>query len=117
LLATSFPEKIAQRMGRTIAPLSLSSIRRLKSYDWPGNIRKNVIERAVITSRDGTLNLVRALPETKEVQNEAMQISDKDNSCFLAKYRKLFVIFRNFEVSRPPKNIQEWSKITDGGRL
>jgi len=79
MLASSFAEKVAQRMGRTIAPLSLSCIRRLKSYDWPGNIREvqNVIERAVITSRDGTLNLERALPETTEVQNEAMQISDK----------------------------------------
>ncbi len=39
---------------------------RLRAYDWPGNIREleNVIERAVITSKDGrTLNLDRALPD------------------------------------------------------
>jgi transcriptional regulator with GAF, ATPase, and Fis domain len=37
----------------------------LSSYSWLGNVRElqNVIERAVITSRDGRLNLDRALPE------------------------------------------------------
>ena len=37
------------------------------TYSWPGNVREleNVIERAVITSRDRRLNLDRALPEAK----------------------------------------------------
>jgi transcriptional regulator with GAF, ATPase, and Fis domain len=37
---------------------------RLRAYPWPGNVRElqNVIERAVITARDGVLNLERALP-------------------------------------------------------
>ena len=36
------------------------------AYSWPGNVRElqNVTERAVITSRDGRLNLDRALPDT-----------------------------------------------------
>jgi transcriptional regulator of acetoin/glycerol metabolism len=52
-------------MGRAIEPLSDRDIRRLKSYNWPGNVRElqNVIERAVITSQGGRLNLDRALPE------------------------------------------------------
>jgi transcriptional regulator with GAF, ATPase, and Fis domain len=39
---------------------------RLKTYAWPGNVRElqNVIERAIITARDGLLNLDRALPAT-----------------------------------------------------
>jgi transcriptional regulator with GAF, ATPase, and Fis domain len=34
------------------------------AYSWPGNVRElqNVIERAVITSQDGRLNLDKALP-------------------------------------------------------
>jgi transcriptional regulator with GAF, ATPase, and Fis domain len=38
----------------------------LQAYSWPGNVRElqNIIERAVITSRDGRLNLDRALPES-----------------------------------------------------
>jgi transcriptional regulator with GAF, ATPase, and Fis domain len=35
------------------------------AYSWPGNVRElqNVIERAVITSYDGRLNLDKALPD------------------------------------------------------
>ena len=68
LLAANFARKFAQRMGRSIESLSEDCIRRLKAYSWPGNVRElqNVIERAVITSRDGRLNLDRALPESAE---------------------------------------------------
>lgn len=53
-------------MGRPIEPLSADCIRRLEAYRWPGNVRElqNIIERAVITARDGKLNLDRALPES-----------------------------------------------------
>jgi PAS domain S-box-containing protein len=64
LLAEAFAAKFAQRLGRPIQPLTENDKRRLKSYAWPGNVRElqNVIERAVITSLDGRLNLDRALP-------------------------------------------------------
>jgi transcriptional regulator with GAF, ATPase, and Fis domain len=74
LLAANFAGKFAQRMGRSIESLSDDCIRRLQAYSWPGNVRElqNVIERAVITARDGRLNLDRALPETtKEMSAEA----------------------------------------------
>lgn len=65
-LAAIFAQRFAQRMGKTIAPLPPDCLRRFKAYSWPGNVRElqNVIERAVITARDGRLNLDRALPET-----------------------------------------------------
>ena len=64
LLATAFTTRLAQRLRRRVEPLSDASLARLISYDWPGNIRElqNVLERAVITSVDGRLNLDRALP-------------------------------------------------------
>ena len=67
LLASAFAAKFAQRLGRSIEPLSEEHKKRLKSYVWPGNVRElqNVIERAVITSRDGRLNLNRALPDVR----------------------------------------------------
>lgn len=67
VLASAFAAKFAQRLGRKIEPLSDACRRRLKSYAWPGNVRElqNVIERAVITSRDGRLNLDRALPDVR----------------------------------------------------
>jgi PAS domain S-box-containing protein len=65
LLATEFIERFAQRMGRRIAPLSEDCKRRLTRYSWPGNVRElqNVIERAVITARNGYLDLGQAIPE------------------------------------------------------
>jgi PAS domain S-box-containing protein len=65
LLASAFAAKFAQRIGRRIEPLSEEYKQRLMSYSWPGNVRElqNVIERAVITARDGRLNLDRALPD------------------------------------------------------
>ena len=67
LLASNFAAKFAKQMGRSIQPLSRDCVRRLQAYAWPGNVRElqNVIERAVITSNNGQLNLDRALPEQK----------------------------------------------------
>jgi len=66
LLAETFIEKYAQQSGKNMKALSQSDIQQLKSYDWPGNVRElqNVIERAVITSKDGKLNLDRSLRVT-----------------------------------------------------
>jgi len=66
VLADAFAQKFAQQMGRTLEPISEDALRRLEAYHWPGNVRElqNIVERAVITSRDGRLNLDRALPES-----------------------------------------------------
>jgi transcriptional regulator with GAF, ATPase, and Fis domain len=68
LLACVFARRFASKLGRQIEPLSQECIRRLTAYSWPGNVRElqSVIERAVITARDGQLNLDRALPRTAE---------------------------------------------------
>ena len=65
LLANTFVQHFSQRMGRTVTPLSPDALRRLIGYPWPGNVRElqNVIERAVITTKNGPLNLDRALPD------------------------------------------------------
>jgi PAS domain S-box-containing protein len=79
LLAANFAKRFAQRMGRSIESLSEACIQRLKAYSWPGNVRElqNVIERAVITARDGRLNLDRALPETaREISAETMSAGE-----------------------------------------
>jgi len=80
ILAAAFAQKIAKNMGRSIEPLSLDCIRRLEAYRWPGNVRElqNIIERAVITARDGRLNLDRALPES--VSSFAATLIRKDGN-------------------------------------
>jgi transcriptional regulator with GAF, ATPase, and Fis domain len=78
LLAENFLARNCARMGK--APLELTSdcLRRLRSYHWPGNVREleNVIERAVIISRDGRLNLRDVLPLRKLQQSQERTISD-----------------------------------------
>jgi len=68
LLAEAFARRFARKLGGNVAGLSPDDKARLRRYDWPGNVRElqNVIERALITSKDGrTLNLDRALPEAE----------------------------------------------------
>ncbi len=59
LLAEYFLNLIAQKMHRPIPTLTLRQITMLQSYEWPGNIRElqNVLERAMIISRSGTIEL------------------------------------------------------------
>lgn len=59
LLASTFAERFSQQTGRSIRSFSEQEINCLKSYSWPGNVRElqNIIQRAIITARDGKLNL------------------------------------------------------------
>jgi PAS domain S-box-containing protein len=63
VLAAAFAARVGKRMGRKAEPFSSDDIARLHAYPWPGNVRElqNVIERAVITSADGRLDLARFL--------------------------------------------------------
>lgn len=84
-LASVFAQRFAAKMGRTIAPLTAADTRRLQTYYWPGNVRElqNVIERAVITSTDGRLNLDRALPESTNVPSLSGRTSEFSQATIL----------------------------------
>ena len=59
LLAEHFLKASARKVGRPKPPLTIAGVQRLQQYDWPGNVRElqHVIERAVITSARGRLNI------------------------------------------------------------
>jgi transcriptional regulator with GAF, ATPase, and Fis domain len=59
LLFTYFVHKHETKIGKRFQPVSQKTIDVLQSYSWPGNIREleNFIERAVITSTGGNLQL------------------------------------------------------------
>ncbi len=59
LLARHFLEVACKRFNRAGLKLEPNQLKQLQNYNWPGNVRElqNVIERAVITSRLGTLKL------------------------------------------------------------
>jgi len=86
MLANAFVEKFSKRNGITLDPLSDEDIARLSSYTWPGNIRElqNVIERAVITSADGRINLEQALPEMRGDVNVAISLTRVDETSVLS---------------------------------
>ncbi len=64
LLARHFVDKYSRKTGRIINSIPNSVINSLKSYNWPGNVREleNVIERAVILSSDGKLQIDDSIP-------------------------------------------------------
>ncbi|MEO1436449.1 MAG: sigma 54-interacting transcriptional regulator, partial [Bacteroidota bacterium] len=59
LLVRFFCEKLGTRLGRHITDIPQKVLDRLLAYDFPGNIREleNLIERAIIVSKDGKLSL------------------------------------------------------------
>jgi transcriptional regulator with GAF, ATPase, and Fis domain len=63
LLVNWFVKKYNREMGKTITSVPDSLIKHLQAYDWPGNVREleNVIERAMITSKDSVLRLTEKL--------------------------------------------------------
>ncbi len=65
LLAAHFTALVAKKLGIAAPTLLGAQFEKLKLYDWRGNIRElqNIVERAAILSRGGTLSLDALLPE------------------------------------------------------
>lgn len=64
LLARHFAQKYAQRMNKQIEAIRRADLNALVSYPWPGNVRElqNVMERSVILSSQGVLQLAPIKP-------------------------------------------------------
>src|SRR5262249_42343455 len=75
ILAEAFAKAFASQVGRGLEPLSGAAIQALRRYGWPGNVRElqNVMERAVITSRDGVIDLGRILPSDGDAGRTASE--------------------------------------------
>jgi transcriptional regulator with GAF, ATPase, and Fis domain len=59
VLARHFLEEARKSLNRPRLRLTESQLAQLQEYDWPGNVRelRNVVERAVIGARHGSLHL------------------------------------------------------------
>ena len=66
LLVNSFVRRLARAQGKQIDQIPQPVLDELVRYDWPGNVREleNVIERAVVTTRDNKLHLAAPLTPT-----------------------------------------------------
>ncbi len=71
LLITHFTKLICDKRKINYLPFSQKHILGLQQYDWPGNIRElqNVIERALITAKQGAVSF-KYLLEQDQQQNE-----------------------------------------------
>ena len=68
LLVKHFCQKYEAKIGKKITTIPAKTMDALMDYDWPGNIREleNIIERALILSRDGVLEYGDWLPAASE---------------------------------------------------
>jgi formate hydrogenlyase transcriptional activator len=78
-LVAYFVQKFADRMLKQIVSISRNAMETLMSYPWPGNIRElqNVIERAVILSKNDVLQLP-ALPVRMLVRAEPVTLEEAE---------------------------------------
>ena len=65
-LVEHFASRLAGRRGLQYVGIHPDSLDRLMAYDWPGNVRElaNVVERAMLLSDGGPLQLEELVPET-----------------------------------------------------
>ena len=63
-LAEEFIIRFSKKFGVEVPKLSTTAKQRLLSYNWPGNVRElqNIIERAVITAKEGMIMIDSILP-------------------------------------------------------
>ena len=64
LLSRHFMELFCRKLGRSPAEIADGAMERLVAHSWPGNIREleNVIERAVLLSREGGIRNIEFAP-------------------------------------------------------
>jgi len=87
LLVNWFVDKFSRKMGKRISSIPAALIRHLQNYDWPGNVREleNVIERAVITSKNSVLKLTEKLTanSSKAAFNSSQTLAEVERNHIL----------------------------------
>ena len=72
MLTRHLVEKYSRQMRKAIDVIPARVFRLFEAYDWPGNVREleNVIQRAVILSKNGVLDVEEAWCPQQEVRRE-----------------------------------------------
>jgi formate hydrogenlyase transcriptional activator len=89
LLVWAFVRMFQERMGKEIETVPRKTMEALQSYSWPGNVRelKNVIEHAMILSKDKNLRVQMPMPELLEMAN-TQDLHDMERRHILAVLKK-----------------------------
>ena len=126
------PELVHHFIAKTSARLKIAtlpvldndSLRHLKSYSWPGNVREleNLVERAVILSTGGTLQLEKYLPQEQGLLLESEQTESYLEKLIDERIRKALdtSFFRNsgtIESNSVYKNKEKPLNLIDVGKI
>ena len=86
VLTNHLVRSISMRVGKKVSEISDDTLKQIKSYEWPGNVRElhNVIERAIILSRDSRLTL----PPLTTSLIEVMPVSATKRLCTIRDLEK-----------------------------
>jgi DNA-binding NtrC family response regulator len=73
LLVNHFVAKCNKKIGKKIEAVAKATLKILQEYHWPGNVREleNVVERAVITSRGTTLQVLDRFDSPRQTEGAA----------------------------------------------
>lgn len=78
LIANEMIEKFSKKLNKNIGKISENDIHFLLGYNWPGNVRElqNLIERAIIISRNNKIDWSVIIPETSESVSKGDNVID-----------------------------------------
>ncbi len=95
MLVMNFVDTFARRMGQPIHTIPDEVMEALQQYSWPGNIRElqNVIERAVILSKNGVLRSpdLQKVEEPAPVAGGPLQVADPDKPKTLVEAEREYI--------------------------
>lgn len=82
LLVNYFVKRFAERLNRPVVQVPHEVIAALKQHSWPGNVRElqNVIERAVVSARNGTLELPQARSKASTAVSPPRTLADVERA-------------------------------------
>ena len=80
-LIKHFCQKFEHKIGKKVTSIPSKVMDALTAYNWPGNIREleNVIERAMILSRNGVIQYGDWLPMAKEIHSAKSKLLRLDD--------------------------------------
>jgi PAS domain S-box-containing protein len=87
-LVKHFCQKYEVKVGKKVTTIPSKVMDALTAYDWPGNVREleNIIERALILSRNGVIEYGEWMPMGKAVQsskNKLLRLEDVEKEHIL----------------------------------
>ncbi len=74
-------DRLSRQIGKPVNRIRPETLHALEQHDWPGNIREleNVLQQAIILSRDGTLELPGIAQPTREI-SEALPLREESRA-------------------------------------